>query len=310
MKSKVIGIVLIFSLISNIVFAFSPPLADENIYDVDSLTEIADVASPTDLIAYFTCGDEFCIGDTVLFNNESTGDYTNIHWNFGDGFDTRTWGSPFHIYDTAGIFTVTLKVTMILEGTGYSRTDSMQKTVEILPSPTIEFMYNPEDTMIYRNKRQKINAAGDFSQIEWEFWPYDLPVEKLGNTSEEIEVNREGWYRAIATGDNGCSTSKMTSFIEVLGDYPAETDYQIVIINNIITPNGDNINDYLLVEDIDKYDAPIEMAIYNVWGDKVFETSDYRNEVWDGSEVDSGTYFYHVLSVGKQGKTGYVDVLK
>jgi PKD repeat protein len=44
---------------------------------------------------------------TVTFTNQSTGAYTNVLWNFGDG-TTSTLGNPTHMYAT-GVYTVTLR---------------------------------------------------------------------------------------------------------------------------------------------------------------------------------------------------------
>ena len=46
---------------------------------------------------------------TVTFTNQSTGDYTDLVWNFGDGI-TSTLGNPTHVY-AAGVYTVTLRVS-------------------------------------------------------------------------------------------------------------------------------------------------------------------------------------------------------
>ena len=46
---------------------------------------------------------------TVTFTNQSTGDYTDLVWNFGDDI-TSTLINPTHIY-AAGVYTVTLRVT-------------------------------------------------------------------------------------------------------------------------------------------------------------------------------------------------------
>jgi len=46
----------------------------------------------------------------VVFTNTSTGDYTASLWDFGDGM-TSTLKSPTHVYETAGVYTVTLTVS-------------------------------------------------------------------------------------------------------------------------------------------------------------------------------------------------------
>jgi PKD repeat protein len=46
----------------------------------------------------------------VTFTNESLGNYTSSVWDMGDGF-TSTLSSPTHIYQSAGVYTVTLTVS-------------------------------------------------------------------------------------------------------------------------------------------------------------------------------------------------------
>ncbi|OWY22832.1 PKD domain-containing protein [Sphingobacteriales bacterium UPWRP_1] len=61
-------------------------------------------------VALFTVspGTSVCKGQTLSFNNLSTGGVTYF-WNFGDG-NTSTMLNPTHVYNTAGTYTVTLTV--------------------------------------------------------------------------------------------------------------------------------------------------------------------------------------------------------
>ncbi len=72
---------------------------------------------------------------------------------------------------------------------------------------------------------------------------------------------------------------------------------------NIITPNGDGINDYLEIPCLYTELYPNNsLIIYNQWGDKVFEASPYSNDplnVWrgtlngeEGKDLPDATYFY------------------
>ena len=55
-------------------------------------------------------GTNFCLNDTIIFANTSTGNFVISYWNFGDNVDT--WAdNPKHVYQTSGQFTVTLTVT-------------------------------------------------------------------------------------------------------------------------------------------------------------------------------------------------------
>jgi large repetitive protein len=80
-----------------------------------------------------------------------------------------------------------------------------------------------------------------------------------------------------------------------------------VKIPNGFSPDGDNVNDTFVINNIDQY-ANNNVTIFNRWGNIVFEKDGYTNaEAWDGttesggvtigSKVPEGTYFY-VIDLG------------
>lgn len=71
-------------------------------------------------------------------------------------------------------------------------------------------------------------------------------------------------------------------------------------IPNVITPDGTGptVNEMFFVENLEKYPGT-SLAIYNRWGSKVFESSDYKND-WNGSKAVDGVYYY-VLTVPAAG---------
>jgi gliding motility-associated-like protein len=66
-----------------------------------------------------------------------------------------------------------------------------------------------------------------------------------------------------------------------------------VEIPNVITPNSDNINDLLFIENLDYYPGAV-FRVFNRWGQKVYESNDYQNN-WGGDELESGSYFYELI---------------
>ena len=80
-----------------------------------------------------------------------------------------------------------------------------------------------------------------------------------------------------------------------------------VVVYNGVTPNGDGLNDYFLIDNIQNL-ANNNVQIFNRWGVKVFETNNYDSagNVFDGysegrltisgnDQLPTGTYYY-VLS--------------
>ncbi|MFT0155106.1 gliding motility-associated C-terminal domain-containing protein [Tenacibaculum ascidiaceicola] len=73
--------------------------------------------------------------------------------------------------------------------------------------------------------------------------------------------------------------------------------------NILISPNGDNLNDFLIFDEVNEY-AHNKLVIYNRWGNIVYQTEDYKNN-WDGTsngrstinredKLPAATYFYYL----------------
>jgi len=65
----------------------------------------------------------------------------------------------------------------------------------------------------------------------------------------------------------------------------------------VITPNGDNKNDYFIINKANDGQI-IKLIVYNGWGKEVYYSYDYKND-WDGrdmkgNELPDGTYYYKI----------------
>ncbi len=66
------------------------------------------------------------------------------------------------------------------------------------------------------------------------------------------------------------------------------------VVPNIITPNGDGINDAFIVYCLADFPAN-ELLVFNRWGDEVYRQSGYLNDwegTFNGQTLPDGTYFY------------------
>jgi gliding motility-associated-like protein len=83
-------------------------------------------------------------------------------------------------------------------------------------------------------------------------------------------------------------------------------------IPDIITPNGDGVNDVWVIEGIDRFEST-ELFIYNRWGREVYAANNYANDwdaLWNGQPLPNGTYFYVLnnRSTGENLGRGYITV--
>lgn len=79
-------------------------------------------------------------------------------------------------------------------------------------------------------------------------------------------------------------------------------------IPNVFTPNSDADNDVFEIINIEYYENS-QLVIFNRWGKKVYENSNYRNE-WDGGKVPDGTYYYILTLTNGTSYHGVVTVLR
>jgi gliding motility-associated-like protein len=125
-----------------------------------------------------------------------------------------------------------------------------------------------------------------FSNSIAQYWLWDFgdmttstsppPVE---HTYPAVEANYD--VKLVVFNDYGCADS-ITKVVIIIDD--------ILIFPNIITPNGDGFNDYLVITNADKYPSNL-LQVYNRWGKMIFEMTDYDNK-WDGNNFADGTYYY------------------
>ncbi|MEY4935968.1 MAG: hypothetical protein RIS64_2327 [Bacteroidota bacterium] len=85
-------------------------------------------------------------------------------------------------------------------------------------------------------------------------------------------------------------------------------------VPNIITPNGDGLNDYLVIDEIDPNNNQSELIIYNQWGDLVFKANPYKND-WGGQfknqPLPDGTYYYiFTREAGGTPVAGFVTIFR
>jgi gliding motility-associated-like protein len=91
-------------------------------------------------------------------------------------------------------------------------------------------------------------------------------------------------YTVTAINTGGVSIFDITiSVIE-------QTKTKDLLISQLITPNGDGINDTWMFSNLENY-LGIEVRVYNRWGKEVYHSTNYKND-WDGAGLPGSTYYY------------------
>ena len=126
--------------------------------------------------------------------------------------------------------------------------------------------------------------------------PYDTVNTTYYFTQSQTPSN--GNYIVIVTDQ--CSF-KDTIIVNI------ETHNCNVSVPNVVTPNGDNINDVFKINGLENFPNSV-LNVFNRWGKKIYTSEDYKND-WKPEQND-GTYFY-VLEVSDGRKlNGFFQVFK
>lgn len=92
---------------------------------------------------------------------------------------------------------------------------------------------------------------------------------------------------------------------------PVQTLPELKIVQNVMTPNGDGMNDYFEIKNIDKY-PDNSLVILDGKGKIIYRSKGYKNN-FDARNIPQGTYYYKLEynNLGKiQTKAGSITVLR
>lgn len=213
----------------------------------------------------------------LYFNNNSTPSATPLQylWNFGDG-TTSTESTPFHIYENAGQYDVTL-IAYSLAGCVDTLTLFRPNLIRVKPSPIAGITAEPMVTDVLNPQITVTNLSqGALScQLYWGVSDTVMGCQPFYN----FVYTDSGTYNVmqVVINEYGCPD---TAYVPVRIN-PIVTFYA----PNAFTPNGDGINDGFRVygEGIRTF----ELLIYNRWGQLVFKSPDILQE-WDGTLFNKG----------------------
>ncbi|HRY98297.1 MAG TPA: gliding motility-associated C-terminal domain-containing protein, partial [Bacteroidales bacterium] len=227
--------------------------------------------------------------DTIVvnFTNNTYPIGNHYMWEWSDGSsDTnrhQTHYFPFNPSDSA--YTVTLKATTDL---GCYGEYTIHDYIAVYPDPVADFLADP-DSFNYTGNFIPPVQFNDLSLWEPVEWTWEFGD---GNTSNEqnpsYTYTEAGYYFVVlrVVTEYGCedTVKYLVKVIQELGDS--------LVFPNVFTPNGDNVNDYFTIDKLEpEHYLGRQLVVFNRWGKKVFESSNYLNQ-WDGAGAPDGTYFF------------------
>jgi len=160
--------------------------------------------------ADFTTNSPQCLGNVIIFTDNSSGNPTGWHWDFGDGVGTSDLQNPTYQYQAPGIYEVSL---IVFNECGASSV--VKKEVKVMKAPIANF--SAKSTECIRNSIEFFDTSvGNPETWLWNFG------DGVGSSTEQNPVyayNQPGNYYVSLRVSNSCGTSEpITKMISIGGE--------------------------------------------------------------------------------------------
>jgi gliding motility-associated-like protein len=222
---------------------------------------------------------------TVNSPSICTGQTANLIANGGASYSWST-GTTVTGYNTASASPIA-STTYTVTGSTNSCTDTAHALVTVFPLP---FVIANSDTTIKVGASAPLHVTGGVSYS----WSPEDGLNCTNCPNPVVSPTKTTTYTVTAKDVNGCIAADEVTVIIDCGD---------IFIPNFFTPNNDSQNDLECI-----YGNCVEsmlFAIYDRWGEKVFETSD-KQQCWDGTYkgklLDAAIFVYYLKATFNTGK--------
>ncbi|HMU45361.1 MAG TPA: PKD domain-containing protein [Chitinophagaceae bacterium] len=217
--------------------------------------------------ARFTTPATGCLVYNAVFDNTSLAGQTWL-WDFGDG-TTSTAFEPVHTYTLTGTYNITL---IAYNPNTCNGSDTARFTIQVFDAPVPDFSYSPITPIPNTPVTFNNLSSPDAVSFKWDFGDGDSLL-TTSRAAIQHQYNSTGTFNVCLTAYNsvGCDST-------ICRPVDAEI-IPVVDVPNAFTPLSGDINSIVKVQGFGI--AKMQFAIWNRWGQKVFETNN-RFQGWDG----------------------------
>ncbi|MEM6967198.1 MAG: gliding motility-associated C-terminal domain-containing protein, partial [Bacteroidota bacterium] len=248
-----------------------------------------------------------CAPVDIFFNNLSTpiDDTYTIEWDFGDGgFGDAI--SPDYTYQEPGTYDINVGITSPI---GCFTERFFPSLIKVDSFPVADFTFGPDRIT---NFEPEVNFFDNsIRDVQWKWNFNDEGFSFQENPSFIFADTGQQVVELVVFTEAGC-----TDTIQKVVDVIPEVRY---FLPNAFTPNDDTVNDEFKAVGFYRGMKDYKFAIWNRWGELVFETSD-PDEGWDGRtqngnvKMPAGVYVclvsYRTPRGVPQEVQGYITLIK
>ncbi len=254
-----------------------------------------------------------CGNIPVLIAGASAANYDSLQWNHnGQGTLTGSMTLTPTYFPGSGE-TGNILLTLVAYGREACFDSVVQSQTGILIYPAVTANAGP-DKVIPLGKQDTLsgsaNGGSGFLTYNWEpaSLLHDHTILQPVLVSLETDTN---FILFVQDTVSGCIAADT---VRIRIEKQTSNESECIKVYNVITPNGDGLNDTWIIDCIENY-PDNKVRIFNIWGDLVryYEHYDNVTQVWDGTNPDDkpvpdGTYYYVISIKNLNSISGWVLV--
>ncbi|GGK31873.1 adhesin SprC [Yeosuana aromativorans] len=253
---------------------------------------VSEASSGTSASVNSSLGNPYCssLGATTL----STINGNSYQW-YKDGKEISGATNQTYVTNESGNYTVTVDL-------GNCSTNA---SIDLQNTDFTSSIDVPENNSLYAGETLIVTVTTDATNPEFKWYLNDAIIS--GATSNSYEVTQIGNYKVVVSQTSGCLSSQEFAF-SVNEPFP-----DVANIPNLISPNGDGVNDTWVIPQAYVSGSNSEVIIMNSQGDVVLKTNDYQNN-WPEVELDfkeiNPVYYYVITTQNNKTIKGSITVVK
>jgi gliding motility-associated-like protein len=179
-------------------------------------------------------------------------------------------------------------------------------TIDLKEFKTVSTINVPETNVIAEGETINVMATTNASNPKYEWYKNNTLIS--GITTNSYDVTSPGNYKVEITQQSGCAIVD-----EVLFAVNSVIDLNAVRIPNLISPNGDGINDTWVIPQEYSVGSNAKIEIRNSNGELVFASDNYLNN-WPESPIEfkyiNPIYYYFIKVQDGATKKGSITIVK